>query len=318
MSRSYWLRVIAAVGLALTVSGNVVHAEQHKAYPQGRAANEQSATVQAPPPAKEQEPPRANPQTDTEKRAEQRDKDNLTVQRQIADSARKQTDYTWYQNLFTGIEAFLLAVTIFFTGWAAWAASEGTKRAREAIAQSERHARIALRPYITAEAEGINITPSSATSIDGPIEVIFRGKFTNSGQMPAEHIRIRTDIRVLDWPPKPEQLAVVGELEGLTTQGIGRESEHTYRFYKFVIVDGQKLKIGSQRIVLTGRLDYDDAWGQSHPSEFVGSVVGIADLIIAWEISQAAQLTGKPVNVPIPNVQFEWYRPRTAKDKMTN
>jgi hypothetical protein len=306
MSRSYWLPIIAVVGLILATASGKVGAENSPNHPNGHIQQHQSDTAKVPPSRETNNPAGTPIQTAAEKRSELRELENLRQQIRMADTARDQVHVSEWQNGFVALEAILLAITIYFTAQAAWAASEGTKAANRAIAQSEEHARISLRAYLSVNPFFVGITPVERNGTLGAIVVTIKCRVRNTGVTPAEAIMAGADIRTKPWPPASDDVFVFnGTPECISTGDIGREAEITHQFVKFLKVDFERLKLGQDRIILTGKLIYSDLWKNSHLVEFQGyldDVYAMMDLCKIW-------VPGTKITVPLPDISFAWRHP---------
>ncbi len=158
--------------------------------------------------------------------------------------------------------------SLVIAGTQAQAALEQARAANKALEQSETHARLALKPYVTVVPINLNITPINGLAVDGLIRVAIKCKLINSGQTPAERVRLVTDIKVVKWPPQVADFTVSGPLEQLSSHGIGREGFHENLFSKIVAIKSSELKTDAKRILLTGRMDYLDEWGCDSPHLF--------------------------------------------------
>jgi hypothetical protein len=256
MSRNYRLPIIAAVGLALLVTHSLIQAQPNNTHIQAKAAQEQSAAVVAPAPIEKQKSARTEAQTESQKNAERREIENLNAQTRMADAAWKQVELTKWQNRLIAVEATLLAITIFFTGWAAWAASEGTRKAGEAIAQSERHARQQLRAYMT-------VTEVNCESgQEWPIEFCLTLK--NTGQTPAYRLRVKDGAMIAVNEPARGEIPLSSRDDYETVLGPGDTCEHHILKEDTMKIVGlsqiKEIRDGTLTFFIEGIIEYVDAF----------------------------------------------------------
>jgi hypothetical protein len=218
MSRSYWLPVIAAVGLVL--SGSI------QANPIGHGPGDHHGTKQATgePQTNSQPATAIAVQNDIKRIAsaleaanakqpsaddKQQAQENLEAQKRMAFWARFMFFVALAETIVTAFGVWLVWHTLKASWAAAIAASEGTKKAGEAIAQSEAHSRRQLRAYvgvvsITQECPSENdlgaYKPVDTTAI-APVYTDYTAiTLRNFGQTPASEVCTRGALIAVRGP----------------------------------------------------------------------------------------------------------------------
>ncbi len=197
MLRGYWCIGLAFV--ALFSANGVAQDRVNQADPQADSAQQKQASQPTPTPLTKGYEITAEEKA-KENRKEERDEEDLIAQKSMANAAQEQVELVWWQNALTSGEMLFLGITIFFTGWAAIAASKAAKAASQANNITTESAERQDRAYLTVEPGGINRTKSDRAVGD----VIVR----NVGRIPAKnvktYVRIKSahskDVGKLGWP----------------------------------------------------------------------------------------------------------------------
>jgi hypothetical protein len=281
MSRSYWLPIIAAIGLACSLVGTVL--AQPPKHEQAtaphlaiagqtpyRANAGQLPTTDAPLPIRiVQSAAEVKHGQEREDKSDDHDVKDLDAQMRAANAAEKQITLGWAVAILTFAGTCLLIGNLL--------------AARRAIAQSEEHARIGLRAYVDIQPTKIALVPIKKEGDKWLIYMKIECRVENSGNTPAEDVRACADIRVVTWPPPDNAFEYSGVPDTLSSRGIAPKDNVTHTFEKPIFVDLDRLKSGTDRIILLGKLSFFDVWGAEYPSTFEGSCVEMEKTIDAFE-----------------------------------
>lgn len=154
----------------------------------------------------------------------------------------------------TKLEVFALALTVFFTAYAAIAAARAAGAANKAVEVTERTAKSQLRAYVTVEDNQINVV---GNGIDARIAVI------NCGQTPAYRLRgwLNVEIHERD-SAKDLPIEPIDPSTASTVLGPNLKSTVT-RSYQPLPIDA-----AGKEICVWGRVEYTDIFGNDHWTEF--------------------------------------------------
>lgn len=213
---------------------------------------------------------------------------DLAAQESMADSTQKLVGITENQNWITGIEAGLLLITIFFSGWASIAASKAAKAADRAVEITERAAERQLRAYVMVESANIK-----KLKIGEIPEVSVTIK--NFGQTPAYNVKVWGLPGFQDFPLKgnlPTERP--DETDNFVAAPLAPTVPHTIplifkrRMNEETI---HALKAGSHAIFVVGQVRYIDAFKVERETDFclfIGGPIGIARGFANYEIGNRA------------------------------
>jgi hypothetical protein len=209
MSRSYWLPVIAAVGLALSSSGSAfakppppndhrvsASTPSIKKQPANGSYSDPYPTADAPLPVRViPSIPEAEHSEARERKSDEHDAKDLDAQVRAADAAEKQVFAAWMAAIL-GFAGTVLIV------WSLKEARSANATSREAIALSEQNSRQELRAYIAAEPGPIGWLDGTNQPAppDVPQEFQYRARIHNYGATPAHHVRQIGRLRILPYP----------------------------------------------------------------------------------------------------------------------
>lgn len=286
MPRGYRRSIATAVGLAVAFLAFSAQAPNPQRVPapspavtgQGtNAANPQpQPTVQTPLPVQIIESPAdAAHAQERETKTDKHDAEDLDAQVRAAKATEKQILPAWVGAILTFAGTTLLV-------WNLTEARRANRIAREALAQSERHAKQELQAYVLPV--GGNIMISS----DGKLEVSIT--FKNCGQTPAHDVvtamerALVLDGDELKFDPWKEP---INQSKGY----IGPDIPHIVKASKTIApADLEALKADKAGITIWGRVEYVDSFRREGWASFVYKSSGrqtnsFGEHIDAWSIA---------------------------------
>jgi hypothetical protein len=287
MPRSYWLPAIA-LGLTLA-SASARSPNQPRVSPPRPAVKEQPAratdtkaypTENAPLPVRIIEGESDTKHTQArEAKSDQHDAEDLQTQKRAADAAEKQIFPAWLGAILTFFGTLLIV-------WSLREARRANVIAQNAIAQSERHASISLRAYLSVRPINISLAPVIKVDKGQILKATVDCILHNSGSTPASRILVGANIASIVWPPAKDSMKYGGALEDVSFGDIGQGAAEPRTFEKVLVVDYARLKSGQDRVVFVGKVSYRDVWGNEHTVTYEGSLVGVKPFIEVCETYQ--------------------------------
>lgn len=315
MSRSYWLPILAVVGLTQAALGQAPNRERLSApSPSIKEQPTHSPDAKTYPSEDAPLPIRIiESATDAkhtlarEARSDKYDAEDLKTQKRAADATEKQITTSW-------IAAFLSFGGTLLILWSLREARRANSLAKDALAQSERHARIGLRAYLSAKPADIVIVPIAKTA-DGKriIEVQIIFSLANSGSTPARNIASGINILSILWPPAADAFVYKDTVTPTSYQEVGADSPNTQRFVKIIIVDPSAIKSGKERIIIVGSITYRDVWEYEHTIRVEGSLISVQAIMDACE----TYIPGSGPLTISEGAKFEWYHPDNKKKTLS-
>lgn len=285
MFSRYWLFVIAVGGLlTVSVGGSVAlskdTADQPKSTKHSQAAKDgENKTTPSPTPISvEQKSSPSNVEGDRERDQEYYSREDLTAQQSMAYSTKELVRLADNQNIITIAESTLLAITIFFTAWAALAASRAARAADAAVEITEDTARHQLRAYVYVEAAHV-------IDFNRPFEV--RVKIKNFGQTPAYGLSqwvttgfFKFPLRELPKiPPPPDNIPIHDLAPG---DHIAATAAHPRQFDNAEI---ESMRVGENAFFVYGKITFMDAFDTPQTTEyclFTGGAIGLSERLALY------------------------------------
>lgn len=306
MPRRYWLPIVAAVGflsfVVLLAGGYyVLWQVQQQSYAPDKYQPSRDANLAIP--AKDGKVATEAYQPNCQAPQHYRDAD-LCAQWGSVKASEEGNRLIRVSTRVTYLEFVGLVISLIFTGWAAVAASKGTKAANLAVKQSEEHTRIGLKAYLSVNPHRIEWTPKISIGNSRSLVFGINCNVENTGNTPAEDVRICADIKVVRWPPNADTVVCKSTPQNLSNQGVGQKSAQNHRFVKDIIFDLDRLKSGADRILITGKMTYRDYWKELHTVEFVGSIADVAKTLDALEVSDPEV---RKRDIEKAEAKFDWY-----------
>lgn len=294
MPRSRWFIVIAVIGLGLLLLATIgyyrIQEAQSDSYPDARHNPARNATEPVATQQQQVAPPAYDPRCQSPQNREDSD---LCAQWSAVEAMKEANRVTQIALTAGWFEFIALLVSIFFTGWAAIAASRAAKFAEAATKDADRALEIAarnadaaaqqvrisedtarrqLRAYISAPgAQLSNLEPGKV-----PAVTLF---FKNGGQTPAHNVTSGCWMRMTtipdNWTPDdlPDEyfdpLPDGGPRIGINNLGVGEQTN--VEFVMDVAVDPQffaRYGAGSAIFLAWGEIKYVDAFGAAQITEF--------------------------------------------------
>lgn len=118
--------------------------------------------------------------------------EDLDAQRRMAVGAERLVEFTWWQTVIIAVEAALLVCVLFFTAWAALAATRAARAADKAVELTAETAERQLRAYVHPSKSVVELGEDGTVAFSVHIE--------NSGQTPAYQMSPWTQITVWAHP----------------------------------------------------------------------------------------------------------------------
>lgn len=215
-------------------------------------------------------------------------REDLAAQRRMAVAAEELVNLTDEQIKITAIEAVLLAVTIFFTAWAAVAASKAASAADKAVEITDKTAKHQLRAYLSLSPAGVHYDVSART-----LSALVTQK--NSGQTPAKKVRFSGIFEFYPFP-LPENFdfsePIFGDSVNVVAPGDKFQITVTRDgvIYEMDLTDTDCLV---KRLYFVGTIEYEDIFGDEYETKSCwfyenGEIIRVMKLF-----SQQARSTAK-------------------------
>jgi len=267
MLKRNWL-YIAAVGGCLAALLGPCKAQNDDAPPTAKAEQRQESANRGLPllPQKSDEVAGAGYYERGCETPKQREDDDLCQQIRMADAAERAV---FWAKLQTGLGAagfVAVVVSLAFTGWAAYAAGRAAKAAEASIHLTQDNARKELRAYLV---------PKNCTLRYEHGQPIATVTVTNSGQTPAEGVKMAGAIYIIE---RPTTFAIVTWDENVSKGIVGRDRDIRLEARKkkpITSTEVEGLENGTHTLVVAGDLEYTDIFGNNWVKNFEFATGGL-------------------------------------------